>query len=72
MREDDLLPIGQAAAVFGIPRIKIGRWIRAGRLVAHHSGRDERQRLVRRGDVAALLQPAPLAGTSETTKKRVA
>ena len=68
--EDDLIPLGQAAEEFEINRVKLWRWIRAGRLVAHQSGRDLRTKLVRRSEVRALLEPTPLA--VEATKKLAA
>lgn len=58
--DDEMLPISEAAAAFEIPRIKLYRWIKTGRLAAYRSGRDERVKLVRRADVAALLQPEPV------------
>lgn len=70
MIESDMLTISQAAEEFGIPRIKLYRWMKAGRLSAFRSGRDERSKLVRRGDVEALLGQAPiaLAGESQELK----
>ncbi len=60
MRDDEMLPISEAATAFDIPRIKLYRWIKTGRLAAYRSGRDERVKLVRRADVAALLEPEPV------------
>jgi len=60
MRDDAMLPVSEAAAAFDIPRIKLYRWIKTGRLAAYRSGRDERVKLVRRADVAALLEPEPV------------
>jgi hypothetical protein len=57
---DDFLSLQQAADEFGLNRVKLWRWIKAGRLVAHQSGRDQREKLVRRGDVVALLKPTPI------------
>lgn len=64
---DDLLTIGDAAEAFDIPRIKLYRWIKTGRIAAYRSGRDERAKLVRRADVAALLQPEPVERTGQDT-----
>jgi len=60
VQDDDMVTIGEAAEEFEIPRIKIYRWLKAGRLAAYRSGRDERAKLVRRSDVAALLEPEPV------------
>jgi excisionase family DNA binding protein len=60
-----MLTISQAAEEFGIPRIKLYRWMKAGRLSAYRSGRDERSKLVRRGDVEALLGHAPITPAVE-------
>jgi excisionase family DNA binding protein len=60
LREEDMVTISEAAEEFDIPRIKLYRWMKTGRLVAFRSGRDERAKLVRRTDVAALLQPEPV------------
>ena len=60
MHESDMVTIGEAAEEFNVPRIKIYRWMKAGRLAAYRSGRDERAKLVRRADVAALLEPEPV------------
>jgi excisionase family DNA binding protein len=60
LREEDMMTIGEAAEEFDIPRIKLYRWMKTGRLVAYRSGRDERAKLVRRADVEALLQPEPV------------
>jgi excisionase family DNA binding protein len=60
VQDDDMVTIGEAAEEFDIPRIKLYRWMKTGRLVAYRSGRDERAKLVRRTDVAALLQPEPV------------
>ncbi len=55
-----MLTIGEAAKEFALPRIRIYRWLKAGRLAAYRSARDERAKLVRRSDVAALLEPVPV------------
>ena len=60
LHEGDMVTIGEAAEEFNVPRIKIYRWLKAGRLAAYRSGRDERAKLVRRSDVAALLEPEPV------------
>jgi excisionase family DNA binding protein len=56
----DLMTITEAAEAFDIPRIKLYRWMKSGRLEARRSGRDERVKLVRREDVAALLGDEPI------------
>lgn len=60
MNEDQMMTISEAAEAFDIPRMKIYRWMKSGRLTAYRSGRDERAKLVRAGDVRALLEPEPL------------
>ena len=55
-----MLTLGEAAEMFGIPRIKLWRWVKAGKLIAHQSERDLRQKLVRRADVEGLLRPRPI------------
>ncbi len=67
---DDYLTLREAAAEFGVNRVKLWRWIRDGHLTAHQSGRDLREKLVRRTDVATLLTPTPL--TLDTPKKLAA
>ena len=58
--DDDMLTLGEAAEAFAIPRIKLWRWVKGGKLVAFQSERDLREKLVRRGDVEALLRPRPI------------
>ena len=72
MRDDDMLPISEAAAAFDIPRIKLYRWIKTGRLAAYRSGRDERVKLVRRTDVTALLEPEPVGDVESLEVKSAA
>ena len=57
---EDFLTLQEAAEVFQVSRVKLWRWVRDGRLAAHQSGRDLREKLVRREDVAALLAPTPI------------
>ncbi|MDP9470818.1 MAG: helix-turn-helix domain-containing protein [Chloroflexota bacterium] len=66
----DFLTIQEAADEMKISRVKIWRWIRDGKLVAHQSGRDLREKLVRREDVEGLLAPTPIP--VEQTKKAAA
>jgi len=68
--DNDFLTLQQAADEFQVNRVKLWRWIKAGRLVAHQSGRDLREKLVRRSDVEALLLPTPIR--SEDAKKAAA
>lgn len=68
MSNDDMLTLGDAAEEFGIPRIKLWRWIKGGKLTAHRSERDLREKLVRRGDVAAILEPRPIRDGIEEGK----
>jgi len=56
----EFLTIQEAADEMRISRVKLWRWIRDGKLVAHQSGRDLREKLVRREDVEALLAPTPM------------
>ena len=65
---DDMLTLGEAAEAFDIPRIKLWRWVRSGKLVAHRSERDLREKLVRRGDVEALLRPQPITAEGAELK----
>jgi len=58
--EEQMMTIGEAAEAFDIPRMKLYRWMKAGRLSAYRSGRDERAKLVRADDVRALLEPEPV------------
>jgi len=67
-----MMTIGEAAEVFGIPRMKLYRWVKSGRLTAYRSGRDERAKLVLRADVEALLKPEPMTGSMEEDRKRAA
>jgi excisionase family DNA binding protein len=60
MTGSDLITITEAAEAFDIPRIKLYRWMKSGRLQARRSGRDERVKLVSRADVAALLGDEPI------------
>lgn len=69
---DDFLTLQQATEEFGINRVKLWRWMRDGRLVAHQSGRDLREKLVRRADVAALLEPTPIPIKGEDEAKKAA
>ena len=72
MRDDEMVTIGEAAEEFDIPRIKLYRWMKTGRLIAYRSGRDERAKLVRRADVEALLQPEPVGDLDATDVKSAA
>lgn len=65
MNDELLMTIGEAATAFAIPRIKLYRWAKQGRLATYRSGRDERVRLVRRTDVMALLEPEPVTPPAE-------
>ena len=56
----EFLTIQEAADEMRISRVKLWRWIRDGTLVAHQSGRDLREKLVRREEVEALLAPTPM------------
>jgi excisionase family DNA binding protein len=58
--DSDLMTIQEAAEEFKISRVKIWRWVRDGRLTALQSGRDLREKLVRRSEVEALLAPTPI------------
>lgn len=58
--DEQLLTIKQAADEFAIPRIRLWRWMKAGELHALQSGRDRREKLVRRGDIRHLLEPREL------------
>ena len=72
MTESDMLTISEAAAEFDISRIKLYRWMKAGRLRAYRSGRDERTKLVHRADVEALLGQAPIDLAAEDTELKSA
>jgi excisionase family DNA binding protein len=65
MAEDQMMTISEAAAAYEIPRIKLYRWMKSGRLPAFRSGRDERVKLVRRADVEALLANVPIEDGGE-------
>lgn len=68
---DEYLTLQEAAELIGVSRFKLWRLVRDGKLVAHLSERDRRERLVRRGDVEELVKPRPIdLGTD--AKKAVA
>ena len=64
----EFLTIQEAADEMKVSRVKLWRWIRDGKLVAHQSGRDLREKLVRRADIEALLAPTPIL-PAEARKK---
>ena len=72
MDDEEMMTISEAAAVFDIPRIKLYRWMKTGRLAAYRSGRDERAKLVRRAEVAALLRPELVGDLEDTDVKSAA
>jgi len=57
----DFLTLQEAADVMGVSRFKLWRLVRDGKLVAHQSERDRREKLVRRADVEAVIKPRPIA-----------
>ena len=58
---EEYLTLQQAADLMGVSRFKLWRLVRDGKLTAHVSERDRREKLVRRADVEALMQPRPIA-----------
>ncbi len=69
--ESEYLGLREAAELLGVSRFTIWRLIRDGELPAYQSQVDRRQKLVKRSDVEALMQPIPLP-TSEHAKKAAA
>lgn len=61
--EPEFLTMSEAAALFGVSRVKLWRAAKAGRLETWQSERDRRATLVRRRDVEALLAPQPVKRT---------
>lgn len=55
--DDDLIPIGQAAALAGVAVETLRRWEREGKVTAVRTA--GRQRRFRRGDISALVAAAP-------------
>ncbi len=69
--ESEYLGLREAAELLGVSRFTIWRLIRDGELPAYQSQVDRRQKLVKRSDVEALMQPLPLPA-SEHAKKAAA
>ncbi len=65
---DDLLKPAEAAKLLRVKPMTIRFWIRSGRLPALRTdpGRGGRL-LIRRGDLLAVLQPAPVANQKPAT-----
>ncbi len=57
---NDFLTLQEAADLMGVSRFKLWRLVREGKLVAHQSERDRREKLVRRADIESLLTPRPI------------
>ncbi len=57
---NDFLTLQEAADLMGVSRFKLWRLVRDGKLVAHQSERDRREKLVRRTDIEALMTPRPI------------
>ena len=60
MTADDFVTLVEAADELGVSRFKISRLIRDGELRAYVSPLNRKQKLVRRGDLAALKKPVPV------------
>jgi excisionase family DNA binding protein len=60
MSTDDFITLVEAAEELGVSRFKISRLIRDGQLRAFVSPLNRKQKLVRRGDLAALKDPVPV------------
>lgn len=57
---DQFMTMGQASAAYDVSRITLWRAVRAGKLEAFESGRDRRERLLRRADIEAFVAPRPV------------
>jgi len=57
---DEYLSLHEAADLMRVSRFKLWRLVRDGKLAAHQSERDRREKLVRRADVEAIMRPRPL------------
>src|SRR5581483_11075504 len=63
----DYVTVPEGAALLGVSRSTLRRWIEQGRLPARRFGR--RRVLIKRHDLARLLAPAPGAVASRTRKQ---
>jgi len=61
---DEYLSLHEAADLMRVSRFKLWRLVRDGKLAAHQSERDRREKLVRRADVEAIMRPRPLPPVS--------
>ena len=57
---EEYLSLQEAADLMGVSRFKLWRLVREGKLAAHQSERDRREKLVRRADVEAVIRPRPI------------
>jgi excisionase family DNA binding protein len=62
---DDFVTIQRAAQVMGVSRWTVWRLVKDGKLPIYHSEIDRRVKLVRRADLAALMQPRPVGSREE-------
>ena len=60
MATEDFVTLVEAAEELGVSRFKVSRLIRDGELRAFVSPLNRKQKLVRRGDLAALKEPVEL------------
>ncbi len=70
MDGDEFVSMREAQEILGVSNFTIWRMVRDGELAAYQSRTDRRKKLVRRSDLEALRQPAPI--TAESAKKDAA
>lgn len=58
--ESEWLTLGEAADEYVLTRNQLTRMVKAGELIAYYSARDRREKLIRRGDLEAALDPRPI------------
>ncbi len=65
--DEAFVTMREAQDVLGVSSFTIWRMVRDGELTAYQSRTDRRKKLIRRADLEALKQPAPM-GTVGTKK----
>jgi excisionase family DNA binding protein len=56
---DDFVTMGQAAKLLGVSYHTVWRLVKAGKLQTYQSPINRRVKLVKRSDLAGLMQPQP-------------